>query len=62
MLYRAIHCNTQELEFRTFSIFLLVLGNEKHFLKSVIQNAEYEIGVRQNLFYMIAALHYCSKS
>ena len=50
-----------ELESGTFKIFFISI-NEKHSLKSVIQNAEYEIGVHQNIFYMIAVLHYCSKS
>ena len=44
------------------SIFFLISINEKHSLKSVIENAEYEIGAHQNFFYMIAALHHCSKS
>ena len=39
----------QELECGTFNIFLISM-NEKHSLKSVIQNAEYEVGVRQNFF------------
>ena len=61
MLYRAIHCYTQELEFGTFNVFFISI-NEKQSSKSVIQNAEYETGVRQNFFNMIAALHHYLKS
>ena len=39
----AVHCNTQEPESGTFNIFFINI-NEKYSLKSIIQNAEYEIG------------------
>ena len=51
LLYGAVHCNTQELECETSNIFFISINN-KQSLKGTIQDAEYEIDVFQNFFYI----------
>ena len=50
LLYGAAPWNTQELECKTINIFFSI--NNKDSLKGVIQDAEYEIDVFQNFFYI----------
>ena len=51
LLYGAVPCNNQELECETINIFFISINN-KQSLKGVIQDAEYEIDVFQNFFFI----------
>ena len=51
LLYGTAYRNTQELECETINIFIII--NNKQSMKGIIQDAEYEIDVFQNFFYII---------
>ena len=51
LVYGAAPRSTQELEPETINIFFISINN-KQSLKGVMQDAEYEIDVFQNFFYI----------